>query len=80
MGTIFREDGYVGQILSGDHQPPHVHVSKAGGKAKILIGDENTAPSVMRVAGMSDREVKAAVGLVGKYQEDLLAGWRRIHG
>ncbi len=68
------------QILSGDHPPPHVHVTKAGGKAKILIGAEDTAPRIVRFHGMSDCDVKAAVRLVGKHQEALVSAWRRIHG
>ncbi len=40
MATVLRKDGFSVRIYTNDHLPSQVHVFKAGGEAKINLGDE----------------------------------------
>jgi hypothetical protein len=63
-----------------DHDPPHVHVFKAGGQAKIALGSGDTLPSLIMVQGMSAKIAKAALAIVIENQADLLEKWEEYHG
>jgi len=39
MPTIINEDGFLVMIMPNYHRPPHVHVFKASGHARITIGN-----------------------------------------
>ena len=80
MSTFVREGGLRVQILSNDHPPPHVHVRGGGFHAKILIGDENTAPELDELKSGDVRRIKFAMRLVAENQELLLREWKSIHG
>lgn len=82
MVTIHREFGFRVVVYPGDreHRPPHVHVFNAEGEAKIALGDAETAPSVMLVAGMRKPDVREALRIVEEHQEAFLARWRHYHG
>lgn len=79
MPTVIREAGFAIRIFSRDHAPPHAHVFKAGGQVIVLLGDEDTAPSLMRKSPMADDDIIKAVRLVGEHQERLLEAWRIYH-
>lgn len=78
--TVWREGGYAFVINTAEHAPPHVHVLKAGAEVKILIGEINQKPAIMRARGISVHEVTAALRMVSNLQAKLLARWREIHG
>lgn len=40
MPTLIRQDGFDVRMYFDDHDPPHVHVFKAGGQAKITIDEK----------------------------------------
>jgi hypothetical protein len=67
-------------IYTNDHRPAHVHVFKAEGEVIILLGNAHTPPTVWENIKMSRRNERAALILVGKHQDDLLAAWRQTHG
>jgi hypothetical protein len=46
----------------------------------IFLGDEQTPPQVRENIGMSRRDERTALILVGEHQTAFLAEWRRIHG
>lgn len=78
MPTIHRENGFILFIYPGDHDEPHVHVFKAGGQAKILLGVEGEDPSPDWVSDeMSDKDARRALELVRENRAKLLEGWRR---
>lgn len=81
MPTVKREDGFEIMVLtSPEHPPPHVHVYKAGGECRVLLGDEDTQPELWDVErGMSIKDARKAEALVSKYQAECLEVWRRIH-
>jgi len=82
MPTVRVEGGFAIKVNTrGEHNPPHVHVIKAGGEIRVLIGDEETSPSYWdekRAMATSDK-VKAVM-LVDKYQAECLAVWRKFNG
>ena len=80
MPTLIRQDGFDIRMYFDDHDPPHVHVFKAGGQAKIAIGDSNTVPSLLLVQGMNSKEAKAALRVVTQHQTKLLETWEDYHG
>lgn len=44
MPTILVEDGFAVRIWPNDHAPPHVHVAKGDGMARVALGDPVTRP------------------------------------
>lgn len=80
MPTVLRHEGFEFVIRPNDHDPPHVHVFKAGQQVKIRIGDDQTRPAVDGRSRMSAMEIRQALEVVGEQQDSLLAAWRRIHG
>lgn len=81
MPTIHREAGFRFFIHLNDHEPSHVHVSKAGGEARIQIGTLGSEmPSLLSVSpGMSDKDASKALAIAWQQQEKFLREWRRIH-
>lgn len=80
MPTVHRQAGYRFVVYPNDHRPPCVHVFKAGGEAIILIGDDDTAPTIRERKGMSDHDAIAATLIVDERQAGFLQAWRSIHG
>ena len=67
-------------IRTSDHNPPHVHVFKAGHEIKVAIGDESTQPTVLGRWDTPERYVAGAVRLIERNKSKLLECWRGIHG
>ncbi len=80
MPTVLRQDGFAVRIYTDDHEPMHVHVIRAEGELVINLGGGQTAPWVRENNGMSARDERSALRIVGANQELLIAEWRRIHG
>jgi hypothetical protein len=80
MPTVYRKEGFKFVIYPGDHIPPHIHVIKAGGQARIKIGENGEAASLAWVNDkMNDRDAFKALKLVQEFQSFLLEKWRRIN-
>ena len=80
MPTLLRQDGFDIRMYFDDHEPPHIHVFKAGGQAKIALGSSDVLPSLILVQGMSAEEAKAAIAIVIEHQTYLLEKWEEYHG
>ncbi|MGK7947208.1 MAG: DUF4160 domain-containing protein [Microcystaceae cyanobacterium] len=81
MATVLRKDGFSVRIYTNDHLPSHVHVFKAGGEAKINLGDETQYPNFVTIStDMSNKDARKALELVTQHQLFLLKKWREIHG
>ncbi len=80
MPTALREGGFEVVIYTNDHQPPHVHVFNADGEAIIILGDEDTLPSLRAITGMKKKDVRKAFAIIVNNRDFLLEEWRRIHG
>ncbi|NCB39391.1 MAG: DUF4160 domain-containing protein [Erysipelotrichia bacterium] len=79
MPTIVKEDGFSVMIMPNDHRPPHVHVFKASGHARITIGDTETRPRLLEVINMKNQEIIKAMSIVLAHQAKLSEAWRKIH-
>ena len=79
MPTIINEDGFRVVIYMDDHLPPHVHVFKGKEEAKIDLGSEDKAPSLIET-WMNKKNTKKAMKIVMYNQSWLLKSWREIHG
>jgi Domain of unknown function (DUF4160) len=80
MPTLLRKDGFDIRMYFDDHDPPHVHVFKAGGQAKVALGSLEVAPSLMLVQRMSVKDAKQAMAIVAEDQMQLLEKWEEYHG
>lgn len=76
MPTVLRVQGFRVSILTNDHNPAHVHVTKAGKSVKIDLEPVR----VSRVGGMALSDIVKAVGIVEDNLEMLLAAWGQIYG
>ena len=65
-------------IWLDDHALPHVHVFSAEGSTKIALSGEPDC--LLRVDGMSRKQVAVAIALVFEHRVRLLAEWEKIHG
>jgi Domain of unknown function (DUF4160) len=77
--TILNINGFRFIIWPADHEPPHVHVFKGKGEVKINIGNDDEAPRLITIYGLTKQEVRQAWEIVAEHQEVLLTAWRRIH-
>ena len=62
-------------IFYNDHPPPHVHVLKAGKKARVYLSPVELWDSTMKA-----NETRRAVEIVAANRDTLLVGWIEIHG
>ena len=60
MPTVLHIHGFRFIIWPSDHEPPHVHVFRGDGEAKIILGSEERAPVLLMVYGMTKREARQA--------------------
>ena len=73
--TIVREQGFRVVIYTHDHQPPHVHVQKAGEEVRVFL-----SPVALWDGDMKPRETRKAVAIVEANRDTLLVRWYEIHG
>ena len=76
MPTVLRREGFDFIIYFDDHNPPHVHVFKSGGEAKIEL-DPILVAAVWK---MKKRDVRDAKRITIEHQSYLLDKWREING
>ncbi len=63
-----------------DHDPPYVHVFKAGGQAKTELGRSEVLSSLSLVQSRSMKDAKAAISIVTDYQAYLLEKGEEYQG
>ncbi|NJN59021.1 MAG: DUF4160 domain-containing protein [Leptolyngbyaceae cyanobacterium SL_5_9] len=80
MPTLLRRDGFEIRMYFNDHDPPHVHVFRAGGQAKIGLGRLGVSPNLLLVQGMSNKDAREAIIIVIEHQIELLAKWEEWNG
>jgi len=80
LPTVHREGGFQFRIFANDHSPPHVHVIKAGGFAKVAIGGVDEPPCLLEARRLKDRDIVRAVRIVEREWRKLMSAWTNIHG
>lgn len=77
MGEAYRGKGYCIQCFSGDHEPIHVHVHKAGKWVKLVCAGGEWR--VARNGGMSPKMIKKARELCEENYAAVLREWQQSH-
>jgi hypothetical protein len=77
MPTVLRHEGYSFSFHKGDHEPPHVHVRRAGGVAIVDIGNGSGEAHLRLHEGLKRHEIRRAVELVEDHRPQLLDAWRQ---
>ncbi len=78
MPTLLHNvDGFDVIINTRDeHEPPHVHVWRAGNEAVINLGAQDTPPSIHEIKGnMSKKHVRKALSIIIEHQTSLIVQW-----
>ncbi len=78
MPEILRTLGFRFMILPGDHDPPHVHIRKAGGELIINLGIGGDEPWIRDVYRMTNRDIETAFEIVETHNDRFLKRWREI--
>ncbi len=79
MPAILRTSGFIFVIHPGDHEPPHVHIFKAGAELIINLGIHNDEPLIRDVYRMRNREIAIALAITRTNNDLFLAQWREIY-
>lgn len=72
MPTIININGYRVIIWPDDHAPPHVHIFKNNGEAKISIGNIGELPHLITIYSLSRQENRQSLEIVASNQQLLL--------
>lgn len=80
MPTVLLSDGFRFVIWPADHEPPHVHVFKGDGEAKVHLGSKGELPSFVTIEGMTRAEARKVWKMAVEHQKALLQAWEKIHG
>lgn len=77
MPTVLREGGYRFYFYSHEpNEPPHIHVDKGGGSAKIWL----EPVSVARGAGLTASELGVVLRLVRRHGNSFMEAWHGYFG
>ena len=75
MPTIIIVNGVKFFFYSNDHEPVHVHVSKAGATAKVAIRPE---VKLLENKGFSPSAIKNILKFCGDTQEEIIEFWEEF--
>ena len=77
MPTVLRGNGFRVYFYSHEpNEPPHVHVDRAGGSAKLWLETVRVASN----AGFSAKELADVLRLIRTYRDQLLEEWHGDFG
>jgi hypothetical protein len=76
MPTVLRERGYQFIIFTNDHLPPHIHVRRAEGGAKVNL----VQIEVVEHYNLNRRQLNEIIELVNQHRDFLLKKWNEIQG
>lgn len=75
--TVLRKDGFKFFFYSREmNEPPHVHVTKGGGAAKLWLDP----PELEEIYGFNVNERRAILRIVAEHQDQLLESWHDHFG
>jgi hypothetical protein len=76
MPTVYRQEGFRFFFYSNEHPPPHMHVSKAGGELRFILGSESEEPTLDKeLSPMKKKDARRAFDIVKEQQKFLLKKW-----
>lgn len=75
MPTIFIALGLRFHFFTRDHEPIHVHIQNADGRAKYEIDDEIR---LIYNTGIKNKDLKIAESIIEENRDFFIEEWRRI--
>ncbi len=78
MPMILRSNGFLFVIYPNDHEPPHVHIFRAGAELIIDLAIKGDEPVIRDVYRMKNREIAIAMAIVRANNDLFLKCWRKI--
>ena len=76
MPTVLRIGGYRFIIFTNDHNPPHIHVQRAEGGAKIGL----RPIEIVEYHALNTRQLGEIIAIVSEHHDYLLDKWREVQG
>lgn len=76
MPTILREHGFRFHFYLNDHLPIHVHISKGGAEAKVLL---KPTVALTKNNGFKSQEVKRIIAIIVANYEYLIQQWHETY-
>lgn len=76
MPTVFELFGIRYFFYSGDHEPIHIHLENADGRAKVLLVPEL---KVEYNQGIKAKDLKKALVMIENYKEEIIMSWEKHH-
>ncbi len=76
MPTILREQGFRFHFYLNDHLPMHIHVSKGGSEAKVLL---EPAVELTKNNGFKMQEIKRIINITVANYEYLIQQWHETY-
>lgn len=78
MPTLLRLNGFQFVIYPNDHEPPHVHIFRAGTELIIILGVDGDEPVIREVFSMRNRDIASAFAITRENNDDFLARWEEV--
>jgi hypothetical protein len=75
MPTIFTAFGLRFHFFTRDHEPIHVHIQNADGKAKYDIEDNIV---LIYNTGVKNKDLKIAESIIEENKEDFIKEWKKV--
>lgn len=76
MPKVFEQEGFRIVIHSNEHNPAHVHVMKAEGELKFILGSKSEEPFLDKILSpMKRKDARRAFVIVKEQQKYLLKKW-----
>ena len=76
MPTVLREHGFRFHLYLNDHLPMHVHVSKGGAEAKVLL---ESALEVVKNNGFKAQEIRRIIAIIEDHYDYLIQQWHETY-
>lgn len=76
MPTVYRQEGFRFFFYSNDHTPAHMHVRKAEGELRFILGSDSEDPYLdEELSPMKRKDARKAFVIIKEQQKFLLEKW-----
>ncbi|MDH6265239.1 hypothetical protein M2360_000620 [Rhizobium sp. SG_E_25_P2] len=75
MPTVLRKYGYRFHFYGSDmHEPPHIHVTGHGGKAKVWLATAEFAEA----SGLNNAEKRRILDAIHEHRREMMEAWNEF--
>ncbi len=78
MSVILRSNGFLFVIYPNDHEPPHIHIFRAGAESIINLGIDDQEPVIRDVYRMRNRDIAVAMAVTRANNDRFLKCWKEL--